>query len=289
MEITGSIADIRRIVQKARAEGKRIGFVPTMGYLHEGHLSLIELSKKHSDLQVMSIFVNRIQFNDKKDFESYPREYERDFDLAKKAGVHLMFIPDEEEMYKDQRTFVEVESLSEHLCGATRPGHFRGVCTVVAKLFNIVLPDIAVFGRKDIQQAIIIEKMVADLNFPVSIIVAPTIREEGGLAMSSRNKHLSAADRTRALSINRGLICAQKLIESGNQNANDIIAAVRKEIDSASPEKIDYIELVSYATLKPLDRLEGRAILAVAAFFGSTRLIDNMLIEKEKDNYRCVL
>jgi pantoate--beta-alanine ligase len=289
MEITGSIADIRRIVQKARAEGKRIGFVPTMGYLHEGHLSLIELSKKHSDLQVMSIFVNRIQFNDKKDFESYPREYERDFDLAKKAGVHLMFIPDEEEMYKDQRTFVEVESLTEHLCGATRPGHFRGVCTVVAKLFNIVLPDIAVFGRKDIQQAIIIEKMVADLNFPVSIIVAPTIREEGGLAMSSRNKHLSAADRTRALSINRGLICAQKLIESGNQNANDIIAAVRKEIDSASPEKIDYIELVSYATLKPLDRLEGRAILAVAAFFGSTRLIDNMLIEKEKDNYRCVL
>lgn len=289
MIIANTIEDVRTQVRKARKEGKRIGFVPTMGYLHEGHLSLVEISKQQSDFQVMSIFVNRIQFNDKKDFESYPREYERDFALAEKSGVNLMFTPEEEEMYANQRTFVEVESLTEHLCGATRPGHFRGVCTVVAKLFNIVLPDVSVFGRKDIQQAIIIEKMVKDLNFPIRIIIAPTMREEGGLAMSSRNKHLSPAERTRALSIYRGLVAAKSLIESGTRSRNEIIAEVQKSIADASPEKIDYIELVSYDALAPIERLEGRAILAVAAFFGSTRLIDNMIIEKSGEHYSCVL
>ncbi len=289
MIIAHTIEDVRARVKQAREEAKRIGFVPTMGYLHDGHLSLVEISKKQSDFQVMSIFVNRIQFNDKKDFESYPREYERDFALAKSAGVHLIFLPGEEEMYCNQRIFVEVESLTEHLCGATRPGHFRGVCTVVSKLFNIVQPDVAVFGRKDIQQAIIIEKMVMDLNFPVRIIIAPTIREEGGLAMSSRNKHLSTAERTRALSIYRGLLAAKSLIESGNRDVREIIAAAQSEIESSKPEKIDYIELVSCEMLAPINIIDQRAILAIAAFFGTTRLIDNMLIEPAGDKYACVL
>lgn len=289
MKIANTIEDVRTHIRQARNEGKKIGFVPTMGYLHEGHLSLVEISKKYSKFQVMSIFVNRIQFNDKKDFESYPREYERDFALAEKSGVDLMFLPEEEEMYCNHRTFVEVESLTENLCGATRPGHFRGVCTVVAKLFNIVLPDVSVFGRKDIQQAIIIEKMVKDLNFPIRIIIAPTIREEGGLAMSSRNKHLSKSERERALFINRGLLAAKSRIESGTRKTDEIIAAARSEIEKGAPEKIDYIELTGYETLKPIERIDGRAILAVAAFFGSTRLIDNMLIEPSGDSYTCVL
>ncbi len=289
MIIAHTIEDVRTRVKQARAEGKRIGFVPTMGYLHDGHLSLVEISKQQSDFQVMSIFVNRIQFNDKKDFESYPREHERDFALAKSAGVHLMFLPEEEEMYCNQHTFVEMESLTEHLCGATRPGHFRGVCTVVSKLFNIVQPDVAVFGRKDIQQAIIIEKMVKDLNFPLRIIIAPTIREEGGLAMSSRNKHLSPSERIRALSIYRGLLAAKSLIESGNRDVRTIIAAAQSNIESSRPEKIDYIELVSYETLAPINIMNQRAILAIAAFFGTTRLIDNMLIEKNGEHYSCVL
>ncbi len=289
MIIAHTIEEVRTQIRQARNEGKQIGFVPTMGYLHEGHLSLVKISKRQSDFQVMSIFVNRIQFNDRKDFESYPREYERDFALAEKAGVNLIFLPEEEEMYHNQRTFVEVESLADHLCGATRPGHFRGVCTVVAKLFNIVLPDVSVFGRKDIQQALIIEKMVKDLNFPIRIIIAPTIREEGGLAMSSRNKHLSSDERKRALSINRGLHAAKSRIESGIRRKEEIIAAVRSELEKSTPDKIDYIELVSYETLQPIEHIEGRTILAIAAFFGSTRLIDNMLIEPEGDSFTCVL
>ncbi|MCX7679580.1 MAG: pantoate--beta-alanine ligase [Spirochaetes bacterium] len=289
MKITGSIAEIRTIVQNARKEGKRIGFVPTMGYLHKGHLSLVEISKQHADFQVMSIFVNRIQFNDKKDFEDYPRDFERDFALAQSAGVHLMFTPDERDMYQNHLTYVEVESLSKYLCGATRPGHFRGVCTVVSKLFNIVLPDVSVFGRKDIQQALIIEKMVHDLNFPIQIITAPTIREEGGLAMSSRNKHLSHDERTRALSIHRGLLKAKSLIESGNRNTTEIKAVIQKEIEAAHPQKIDYIELVSYNSLHPIEKLDEKAILAVAAFFGNTRLIDNMLIHPCEGGFTCEL
>ena len=171
MIIANTIAELRKETAKARAAGKRIGFVPTMGYLHEGHLSLVEISKRQSDYQVMSIFVNKIQFNDRKDYDSYPRELERDFAMARAAGVDLMFTPDDGEMYHDQLTFVDVESLTGHLCGAHRPGHFRGVYTVVSKLFNIVQPDVSVFGQKDIQQAATIEKMVADLNFPVKMVI----------------------------------------------------------------------------------------------------------------------
>lgn len=289
MKITGSIEEVRSIVHRARQENKRIGFVPTMGYLHQGHLSLVEISKQHADFHIMSIFVNRIQFNDKRDFETYPRDFERDFDLAKSAGVHLVFVPDENEMYQNHLTYVDVESLTQYLCGATRPGHFRGVCTVVAKLFNIVLPDVSIFGRKDIQQAIIIEKMVKDLNFPVQIVIAPTVREEGGLAMSSRNKHLTPDERNRALSINRGLLRAKSIIEAGCRDSKEIISAVQKEIELAHPQKIDYIELVSYETLHPIPKLDRKAVLAVAAFFGTTRLIDNMCIYPTDGGFTCEL
>jgi len=191
MHVAKTIKDVRDHVAAARKSGKRIGFVPTMGYLHEGHLSLVAESKKHAEYQVMSIFVNRIQFNDPRDFDKYPIDLDRDYRLAEGAGVDLVFVPDEREMYKNRLTYVDVDLLTEHLCGAHRPGHFRGVYTVVSKLFNIVQPDVSVFGQKDIQQAVSIEKMVADLDFPIRIIIAPTVREMDGLAMSSRNARLS--------------------------------------------------------------------------------------------------
>jgi len=259
-----------------------------MGYLHDGHLSLVEISRKHSDYQVMSIFVNKIQFNDRKDFENYPREFERDFDLARGAGVDLVFLPDDTEMYRNQLTFVDVEQLTGHLCGAHRPGHFRGVYTVVSKLFNIVQPDVSVFGQKDIQQAVTIEKMVRDLNFPVNIIIAPIIREEGGLAMSSRNKHLTMEMKARALSIHRGLAAAEALIMKGERKSAAITDAAKSELEAGKPEKIDYVSLVSYDTLQPVEKLEGASVLAVAAFFGATRLIDNMIIDVKGDGYSCV-
>ncbi len=178
MLIVHTIKEARDHLASARSAGNRVGFVPTMGFLHPGHISLVETSRKYSDYQAMSIFVNKIQFNDKKDYESYPRELERDFEMARKAGVDLMFVPDDEEMYDNRLTYVDVDMLTEHLCGAHRPGHFRGVYTVVSKLFNIIQPQVSVFGQKDIQQAVTIEKMVRDLNFPVEIIIAPTVREE---------------------------------------------------------------------------------------------------------------
>lgn len=288
MIIARSIAEAREEIGKARAAGRKIGFVPTMGYLHEGHLSLVELSKKQSNYQVMSIFVNKIQFNDKKDYDSYPRELERDFAMARAAGVDLMFTPNDDEMYKNQLTFVDVEHLTDNLCGAHRPGHFRGVYTVVSKLFNIIQPDVSVFGQKDIQQAVTIEKMVEDLNFPVKIVIAQIIREKGGLAMSSRNKHLTPENRERALSIIRGLKAAELLIASGERNGEILINEIEKQIKDGKPDKIDYISLVSYTTLQKVTRLEEKAVLAVAAFFGSTRLIDNMIIDKMGDSFRCV-
>ncbi len=288
MRIVNNIAEAKEEIGFARAAGKRIGFVPTMGYLHDGHLSLVETSRRHSDYQALSIFVNKIQFNDTKDYEGYPREFERDFDLALRAGVDLVFIPSDDEIYRNQLTFVDVEHLTEHLCGATRPGHFRGVCTVVTKLFNIIRPDVSVFGQKDIQQALIIIKMAMDLNFPIKIIISRIIREEGGLAMSSRNKHLTPDMKTRARSIYRGLAAAERAIAEGERQAAAITAAVKKELDAGKPDKIDYISLVSYYTLQPVKQIEGTSVLAVAAFFGSTRLIDNMIIEKKEGVFSCV-
>lgn len=288
MKIVHTIDEARIELTQARAFGKRVGFVPTMGFLHQGHLSLVDISKKYSDYQIMSIFVNKIQFNDKKDYDSYPRELERDFNMAREAGVDLMFVPDDAEMYNSQLTFVDVELFTNHLCGAHRPGHFRGVYTVVSKLFNIIQPDVSVFGQKDIQQAVTIEKMVIDLNFPVKIVIAPIIREEGGLAMSSRNKHLTPELRQRALAIHRGLAKAESLIVEGERSAEILLQEIEKQLIKGRPDKIDYISLVSYSDLQPITRLEAKSVIAVAAFFSTTRLIDNMIIEREGDTFRCV-
>ncbi len=288
MKIVNTIYELRNEIAQQRRSGKKIGFVPTMGYLHDGHLSLVHISKQHSDYQVMSIFVNKMQFNDPKDYATYPRDYERDFALAKEAGVDLIFLPDDTEMYKNRLTYVDIEIMTDHLCGATRPGHFRGVLTVVAKLFNIVQPDVAVFGQKDIQQAVIIQKMVKDLDFPVHIIVAPIIREPDGLAMSSRNVHLKGDDRTNAASIYKSLQKAEELLHQGVVQSHKLIPAITDIITSGKPKKIDYVSIVDYETLQPIETLKEKSVIAVAAFFGPTRLIDNMIVEKQGDSYRCV-
>ncbi|TAL35279.1 MAG: pantoate--beta-alanine ligase [Spirochaetes bacterium] len=288
MIIAKTIEETRAHVREARARGKRIGFVPTMGYLHRGHTSLVEESRRRADFQVMSIFVNRIQFNDPKDYQTYPREFERDFAIAREAGVDLVFLPDDEIMYRDQLTHIDVDLVTEQLCGAYRPGHFRGVFTVVTKLFNIVQPDVSVFGQKDIQQAVSIEKMVFDLNLPVEIVIAPTVREDDGLAMSSRNKHLDAAQRNDALAISRSLRRAQELIAAGERNAAVILGAMRGVVDTGNPQKIDYISMVRYSDLQPIDTLTGKSVIAVAAYFGPTRLIDNMVVNRESGGFSCV-
>jgi len=289
MEIVRTIPAVRDNVARARKAGRRIGFVPTMGYLHRGHLSLVEESKRHAEYQVMSIFVNRIQFNDPKDFNSYPKDLERDFELAREAGVDLVFVPDEGEIYENNLTFVDVDVLTKNLCGAHRPGHFRGVFTVVSKLFNIVQPDVAVFGQKDIQQAVSIEKMTADLNFPVRIIISSTIREADGLAMSSRNKHLSPDERQRALAISQSLRRAGELVAEGERKSDTIIASMKKIIDESNPGKIDYISIVRYSDLEYVDVIDAKSVIAVAAYYGTTRLIDNMIIEISNGKPRCIL
>ncbi len=288
MQIAHTINEVRAHVAAARGTGRRIGFVPTMGYLHRGHLSLVEESKRHAGYQVMSIFVNRIQFNDPKDFDTYPIDLERDCALARDAGVDLVFIPGEEEMYRRRLAYVDVEILTEHLCGAHRPGHFRGVYTVVAKLFNIVQPDVAVFGQKDIQQAVSIDKMTRDLDFPLSIIIAPTIREDDGLAMSSRNARLSADERVRAIALSRGLGKAEAMLRAGERSAGALAGAIRGSVEESSPDSIDYISVVSYEDLGPVDVIEGKSVIAVAVFYGGTRLIDNMIVDVTEDGPVCI-
>lgn len=288
MQVVHTIAEVREHVAGARMAGKLIGFVPTMGFLHEGHLSLVEESRKHTGYQVMSIFVNRIQFNDPKDFSNYPKDLERDFDLARGAGVDLVFVPDEGEMYKNNLTFVDVDVLPKNLCGAHRPGHFRGVYTVVSKLFNIVQPDVSVFGQKDIQQAVSIEKMVADLNFPLRIIIAPTVREDDGLAMSSRNKRLSPDERKRSVAISRALKKAEELMRSGERSARAITIAMINIINESNPKKIDYISTVRYRDLELVETITEKSVIAAAVFYGETRLIDNMIVELEGGVARCV-
>jgi pantoate--beta-alanine ligase len=288
MIIANTINDVRANVAQARKVGKRIGFVPTMGFLHRGHISLVEESKKHADYQVMSIFVNRIQFNDPKDFANYPQDLERDFDMARAAGVDLVFIPDEKEMYRNNLTFVDVDVLTKNLCGARRPGHFRGVFTVVSKLFNIVQPDVSVFGQKDIQQAVSIEKMAADLDFPVTIIIAPTVREDDGLAMSSRNKHLSPDERKRALAIYHSLKSAEDLLLVRERSVRAIMTAMLRVINESNPKKIDYISVARYSDLELVDTITEKSIIAVAVFYGTTRLIDNMIVEISSGAARCI-
>lgn len=261
---------------KERAAGKKIVLVPTMGYLHEGHLSLLKEGRTRGDLLVMSLFVNPLQFGPREDLAQYPRDLERDKKLAESAGTDVIFSPDSGQMYpRPFRTSVEVSGLSDLLCGRTRPGHFRGVATVVLKLFNIVLPQVALFGEKDFQQLVIIRQMVRDLNVPVEIIGMPVIRESDGLAKSSRNVYLSAGERRQALSISRGLLSAADTFQKGNKNGAALTEVVRREMQAAGLKE-DYVEIIDESTLEPVHTAGNHARIVVAAYAGGTRLIDNV-------------
>lgn len=279
MILIGAIDATREILQQVRADGKSIGFVPTMGAFHEGHLSLMRRCGEMTDYVVVSIFVNPLQFDRAKDLDSYPVETEADRALAEDAGVDMLFTPDKSALYPSGfGTFVTVEGLTDTLCGASRPGHFRGVTTVVAKLLNIVQPDLIVMGMKDCQQACIIKKMLADLNMPTKLHPAPTVREPDGLAMSSRNALLAPEHRDRASIINETLRYAQRLIDQGERNADSILKRMTEKIRSGEA-KIDYISIVHRNTLQYQKRIDAHSMAAVAVFFGSVRLIDNILFK----------
>lgn len=277
--VISNISRMRQFIAGIRKQDKTIGFVPTMGYLHQGHLSLIKQAKKDRETCVLSIFVNPIQFGPKEDYKKYPRDLEQDRILAKSAGCDCIFYPEVKEMYPaDYLTYVNVEKISQGLCGESRPGHFRGVATVVTKLFNIVQPDIAYFGKKDYQQALVIKKMVSDLNMPLKIKVMPIIREADGLAMSSRNSYLNPRERADASVLHQSLCKAKKLIKEGKRNTAKIIAKIKEEITSKDRAKIDYVSIVNSKTLEELETIREDAIIALAVWFGKTRLIDNMVI-----------
>ena len=281
MIVAETIPEVRKAIKELRCLGKSIGFVPTMGYLHEGHLSLVRRAKKENDAVVVSIFVNPIQFGPGEDFERYPRDIERDKALLEKEGVDVLFVPDVDEMYGGGEflTFVEVEKITEKLCGAKRPGHFRGVTTVVSKLFNIVMPDRAYFGKKDYQQLIVIRKMVEDLNFPVKIVGCPIVREPDGLAKSSRNVYLSKEERKAATVLYRALKFAKEYYDSGKKDALFLKKQI-EEILEKEPlvRKIDYVEIVDGKTLEPVSVLSPGVLIALAVFIGKARLIDNWIV-----------
>lgn len=280
MEVFSKINDLKRKLKEERKKGKSIGFVPTMGYLHEGHLSLVRESVKENDVTVVSIFVNPIQFGPGEDFNRYPRDIERDKKLLEKEGVDYLFFPSNEEMYPaGYKTFVEVNELGKKLCGKSRPGHFKGVTTVVLKLFNIVQPDRAYFGQKDAQQAIIIKKMVQDLNMDVEIVVMPIVREEDGLAMSSRNVYLDEDERKNATVLYRSLKEAEKLIKGGEKDAEKIKNRMREIVMSYPKAVIDYIEIVDTEELNPVNPIKGKVLIALAVYIGKARLIDNIIVE----------
>ncbi len=276
MEIIKSVQEMQHYSDKVRQQGQRIAFVPTMGYLHQGHVALMHEAKTHADCVVVSIYVNPTQFGPGEDLEKYPRDFERDSALCKEAGVNVIFCPQNEEMYPlHYQTYVTVEEVSRNLCGLSRPGHFRGVATVCTKLFNMVKPHVAVFGQKDFQQVAVIKTMVRDLNMDLEIVSAPTIREADGLAMSSRNVYLKPDQRESALSLNHSLLKAKELYEQGERDAGVIIDAVRKMIRQQPHTLIDYIQICDTTTLKDIETIEGEAVIALAVRVGTARLIDN--------------
>ncbi|MFY9681178.1 MAG: pantoate--beta-alanine ligase [Candidatus Sulfotelmatobacter sp.] len=279
MKICKTIEDMRAACRAARRDGRRLGFVPTMGALHEGHLSLVRAAKAACDIVAASIFVNPTQFGPNEDLARYPRDFERDRDLLAKEGVELLFAPSVEEMYPGGAvTWVTVEELSGKLDGRSRPGHFRGVTTVVAKLFHIVEPEAAFFGQKDAAQVAIIRRMVRDLKFPVEIIAGPIVREADGLAMSSRNAYLDSAHRKQALVLHHALLRVRNLWEAGERDAAKLVAAGREEIAGEKSVRLDYFEIVDPDNLDPVKNLAAGALVAAAAFVGTTRLLDNILL-----------
>jgi pantoate--beta-alanine ligase len=281
MQIVTAIAAMRTASRAARGEGKRVGFVPTMGALHEGHLSLVRAARAQCDVVAVSIFVNPTQFGPNEDFSKYPRTFEKDRAMLEKDGVNFLFAPSVEEMYPAGAvTYVWVESLSDKLCGRSRPGHFRGVTTVVSKLFHIVEPGLAFFGQKDAAQAAIIRRMVRDLNLPVDIVVCPIVREADGLAMSSRNAYLTSQERKAAQVLYRSLTRVRELFEHGERGAGKLIEAGKQTFAGEPAARLDYFEIVDPDTLDPVADAARGALVAVAALVGKTRLIDNILLPR---------
>jgi pantoate--beta-alanine ligase len=280
MEVVETIEKTKKIIAKAKAAGKKIGFVPTMGALHEGHFSLIKAARQQCNFVVASIFVNPAQFGPGEDLDKYPRLFDADIKACKDLGVDVVFTPTVAQMYPQKNlTWVDVEKLTESLCGKSRPGHFRGVATVCAKLFNIIQPDIVFLGQKDAQQAIVLQRMVADLNMPLKIVVCPTVRETDGLAASSRNKYLSAAQRKDAALVYAALQEAELFIKAGRRKSSELISEMEKILKISGQIKIDYINIVDAQTLDNLDEVKGKVLLALAVKIGSTRLIDNIVID----------
>ena len=280
MKIVGTVKEVREQVKEWKKQGLSVGFVPTMGYLHEGHKSLMDAARKDNDKVVVSIFVNPMQFGPTEDLATYPRDLDHDAALCESAGVDLIFHPEAEEMYeKDFCSFVDMTGLTEGLCGKTRPIHFRGVCTVVNKFFNIVTPDRAYFGQKDGQQLAVIKRMVRDLNMDIEIIGCPIVREEDGLAKSSRNTYLSPEERKAALILSKTVALGKELAKT-EKDANKVVEAMKKNIETEPMAKIDYVEAVDALSMEPVEKLEGTCMLAMAVYIGKTRLIDNTLINE---------
>lgn len=280
MKIAETIQEVREQVKEWRKQGLSVGLVPTMGYLHEGHKSLMDCAVAENDRVVVSVFVNPMQFGPKEDLASYPRDFKRDSALCEETGVALVFHPQPEEMYHEGfSSFVDMNTLTGGLCGKTRPIHFRGVCTVVSKLFHIVMPDKAYFGQKDAQQLAVIRHMVSDLDFGIEIVGCPIIREKDGLAKSSRNTYLNEKERQAALILSKSLKEGMALVDAGEKDAGKVRQAITEKLESEPLARIDYVEVVDWNTLEPVDRIEGAVLAAIAVYIGKTRLIDNFIRE----------
>ena len=278
MQVTKTVEQTRELVKGWKKEGKTIGLVTTMGFLHEGHASLIKKCREENDIVVVSDFVNPTQFGPTEDLEAYPRDFSHDSQLCESLGTDLIFHPEPEDMYTDPHAYVSVDLLSETLCGKTRPIHFKGVCTVVSKLFNIVTPDKAYFGQKDAQQLAIIRKMVQDLNFEIKIVGCPIIREEDGLAKSSRNTYLNEEERKAALCLSKAIKKGQEMIRTGME-AETVLTEMRKLIGAEPLARIDYVSMVDAITMQPVEKVEHDVLVAEAVYIGKTRLIDNFIYE----------
>lgn len=278
MKVVKTVKEVRDIVAEWKNQGLSVGLVPTMGYLHEGHESLIVKSVSQNDRTVVSVFVNPIQFGPTEDLEAYPRDLERDKALVERAGGDLIFNPEPEEMYPGHFTsFIDTTETTELLCGAVRPIHFRGVCTVVGKLFNIVTPNRAYFGQKDAQQLATIRRFVRDLNFGIEIVACPIIREEDGLAKSSRNTYLNPEERKAALILSKSLKKGYEAIEAGERDAQKVIGIIRQNLETEPLARVDYVEVVDFENVQRVDRIEGETLVAIAVYIGKTRLIDNFI------------
>ena len=280
MKVVGTIKEVRELVKEWKQNGETVGFVPTMGYLHEGHGSLITKARENNDKVVVSIFVNPMQFGPTEDLDSYPRDLEKDSKFCESLGADLIFHPEPEEMYhEDFSSYVDMSVLTEELCGLSRPVHFRGVCTVVTKLFNIVQPDNAYFGQKDAQQLAIIKHMVQDLNMDINVVGCPIVREEDGLAKSSRNTYLSTEERKAALILSKTVKLAKELIDAGEKDADVVVAKMKENIETEPMAKTDYVKAVNGLTMQQQKEIKAPMLIAMAVYIGKTRLIDNMILD----------